>query len=151
VRTLEIKIQNARKQESTAKTQANAANACFKPACPYYPDPKSELACPYFMMANYIGPNGNGGNPKKINWVGITSLILGIITIAMCWLSIISFMFMIFLVLSILSIIFGSIGLYFGQKNGSGKFVAGAGLVLGIISLLLTIFFLLLRLSWGYY
>lgn len=124
-----------------------AAAACFKPACPYYPNPNSELVCPYFMLANNMGASGG-----KANWAGLASLIMGIISISMCWLSLLVFPAFIFIILSILAIVFGGLGMRAGQASRNGRLSSGAGLILGILALVFTLLLLFMRLIfWGYY
>ncbi|MFO7618753.1 MAG: hypothetical protein R6W91_03760 [Thermoplasmata archaeon] len=123
----------------------------IKPKCPYYQDSGSELVCPYFMLANHVGPGGAAPLNGRANWAGIASLVLGIICISMCWFSLLLFPALIFIVMSILGIIFGGIGLRNGARARNGKVAAGAGLVLGILSLVFTVILVMIRLSWGYY
>jgi len=129
-----------------------APAACMKPRCPYYPESESGLVCPYFMMANNMGPNGMARANGGFNWAGIASLVLGIVSITMCWFSILLFPALIFIVLTILGITFGVLGLRNGSRAGMGKAAAVAGLVLGIIALVFTLLLLFMRLIWwGYY
>jgi hypothetical protein len=136
VRKLETKNEDAGKQKATVEVQASAGNAYLEPSCPYYPDPNSELVCPYFMMANHIGSSelakGRG------NWLGRASLILGIISISMCWFSIIIYPAFTFGTLSILAIIFGVLGTRNSENDKNRKLAAGIGFVLGILALVFT-------------
>lgn len=135
--------------------EKNAANmnAGPKPKCPYYSDTMSELVCPYYMMSNMCGAMGIPYQNGKPNWAGMAGLIMGIISMSMCWLSLLLFPALIFIIISILAIIFSGIGLRNGGRPGTSKTSAWAGLILGILSLIFTITFLMLRLSWyrGYY
>jgi hypothetical protein len=64
---------------------------------------------------------------KRTNGFGITALVLGIIGILVAQ-----------FILGPLAIIFGGVGIGFANKNnGSGKGLAIAGLVLGIVDLLI--------------
>ena len=114
-----------------------------RPSCPYYPDPDSGLACPYYLIAR----TSMGG--EKVNWAGMASLILGILCMCLCWLSLFLFPVIIFLVMSVLIIIFGGLGIYSGRKSGSGRISSTAGLVLGILSLVFTIVFYVMALAWS--
>ena len=126
----------------------------MKPECPYYEKTGSGLTCPYFMMSNNMPAMANGymAHNGKPNWAGVTSLVLGIISITMCWFSLLGFLSIVFMILSILAIVFGSIGLRLGQRMSAGKAAAIAGIILGIISLIFTVLFFMIRLTyWGYY
>ena len=61
--------------------------------------------------------------PAKVGF-GVTALVLGIIAVFLCWLPLFG------LVLPILALVFGGVGIYLQ----SGKGMAVAGLVLGIIT-----------------
>ncbi|MBA3045147.1 MAG: DUF4190 domain-containing protein [Candidatus Thermoplasmatota archaeon] len=136
---------------NAAGMKKSSQEACMKPKCPYYQDTGSELVCPYFMMSNHLGPGGAPGANGRTNWAGIASLILGIISISMCWLSILLFPAFIFIVLAILGITFGGLGLRNGFRARTGKAAAIAGLILGILALIFSILLLMIRLAWGYY
>ncbi|MDD4308398.1 MAG: hypothetical protein PHU53_06290 [Thermoplasmata archaeon] len=124
----------------------------IKPACPYYENTGSGLACPYFMIANNMPMMGMGHQPinGKPNWAGVTSLVLGIISITMCWMSLLGILSIVFIILSILAIVFGAIGLRLGQRMTPGKAAAIAGIILGIISLIITILFFMIMWMWRY-
>lgn len=91
--------------------------------------------------------------PSKYSGLGISSLVLGIIAICICWLPLLSYQmvivfFFIILPLSVLSIVFGSVA-YWGKwrdKLGLVGFIIGiTSLAIGLISFLLRMF------VWGYW
>ena len=114
-----------------------------KPSCPYYPDRDPGLACPYYLVAR----SGMAG--EKVNWAGSASLILGILCICLCWMSLLLFPAAIFIVASVLTIIFAGIGLHASRRLGSGRLASIAGLVLGIISLVMTAALYMMALRWS--
>jgi hypothetical protein len=114
-----------------------------KPSCPYYPDRDSGLACPYYLIAR----TGMGG--EKVNWAGMASLILGILCVCLCWLSLVAFLAVAFVVASVLTVVFAGLGLFFSRKHGSGRLSSVAGLVLGIIGLVMSVLFDILSVLWS--
>ena len=80
-------------------------------------------------------------------------MILGIISMSMCWLGIFLIPAVILIITSILAIIFSGIGLRTNGRPGVSVRPAWAGLILGILAMSFTIIFLLLRyyIYWGYY
>jgi hypothetical protein len=74
--------------------------------------------------------------PKQGNGFGVTALVLGIIALVLGFIPIINF---VAFVLAPLAIIFGIVGIVVGNKRGAGKGTSIAGLITGILSLVVTI------------
>jgi hypothetical protein len=68
-------------------------------------------------------PAAQAGPPAKVGF-GVTALVLGIVAVFLCWIPLFG------LILPILALVFGGIGIYLQ----SGRGMAVAGLVLGIIT-----------------
>lgn len=136
---MDANTETAKKQEYTDVPHMDKENTSFEPACPYYPDPDSELVCPYFIMANRMGPAETVMG--KGNWAGFASLslILGVISICLCWLSIAIYPAFSFVIMSILAIVFGMLGMRDGKNVRNGRMSSGVGLVLGILALVFTL------------
>lgn len=79
------------------------------------------------MEPGYPPPQYQGGPPvKRTNGFGITALVMGLVGLILLP-----------PLLGIMAIIFGAVGIGFANKNmGSGKGIAIAGLILGIVDLL---------------
>ena len=101
-----------------------------------YPDP-SDPQIPGNGMPQYPGqgvnpygmPNGFGPDPTGKNWMGITALVCGCL------------IFLCGLFTGIPAIIFGALGMSAaGRGEATNKGMAIAGLVLGVISVALTIY-----------
>ena len=72
--------------------------------------------------------------------MGIASLVLGIITVVICWIPCFGWFA---IIPAIVGIILGACGINAAKKNnGQGKGVAIAGLVLSIIALIISIFWI---------
>ncbi len=80
----------------------------------------------------------NGSN-KESSSAGITALVCGIVSIVMCWVPLIG------LVSAIIGIVFGSKGM----KKVQGKGMAIAGLVTGIIGLILSVLYTVFWIWYG--
>jgi hypothetical protein len=120
-----------------------------KPKCPYYQDSPANLYCPYYMMSTQYHPTGMYAQHRGSNWPGMVSLVLGIIAIVLSWLSIVPFFFIIFIgtiILSVLAIIFGSIGLRNTRMGMKGSGPAIAGIVLGLLATVISVLFFMLGL-----
>ncbi len=115
----------------------------LKPKCPYYPESPSELHCPYFMMSSNSNMVMGGGFNGQKTWPSYASLTLGIIAICISWISIIPrigiIIIIITLVFSILAIIFGGVGLRSLPYGARGRAGSVGGIILGIISIVLTL------------
>lgn len=81
-------------------------------------------------------PPGYGGYPLPVQGNGIATagLVCGIIAVVLCWVPVIGW------ILAILGIVFGGVGMSRASKGAPNKGQAVAGVVLGIVSLLLYIF-----------
>ena len=80
----------------------------------------------------------NSSNTQSSS-AGIIALVCGIVSIVMCWVPLVG------LACSIIGIIFGSRGM----KNNQGKGLAIAGLVTGIIGLILSAFYTIFWIWYG--
>jgi len=127
--------------QAEASTEQDEKGA--RPSCPYYPDQDRSLVCPYYLVAR----DGLGGGGA--NWAGMASLVLGILCVCLCWLSLLAFLVAVFVAASVLTVIFAGIGLYASRRHGSGRLSSVAGLVLGIISLVMSVLFYMLSLMWS--
>ncbi len=71
--------------------------------------------------------------------MGVASLVLGIVSIVFCWIPCVgNFAFL----PGVLGIILGGCGIHVAKKKNEGKGVAIAGLVLSIISVLFSLFWI---------
>lgn len=79
----------------------------------------------------------------------MASLILGILCVCLCWLSLVAFLAAVFVVASVITVVFAGLGLFSSRRHGSGRLSSVAGLVLGIISLVMSVLFYMLSLLWS--
>jgi hypothetical protein len=92
---------------------------------------------PAYLETGHVpyAPSVNVHLPKRASSFGITSLILGIIAFLLCWLPLIG---MLTIPLSLLGVIFGSIGLAVAlRRQGSGAGYPCAGIAVGLFALLI--------------
>jgi len=76
--------------------------------------------------------------PPQGNGFAVTSLVLGILAIVLCWVPVLNWL------LAAAAIIFGAIGLSIANKRQSGKGMAIAGLICGVIGGIAAVVFALL-------
>ncbi|MDH3235059.1 MAG: DUF4190 domain-containing protein [Alphaproteobacteria bacterium] len=81
-------------------------------------------------------PSQQSAPTTKVGF-GVTALVLGIVAVFLCWIPLFG------LILPILALIFGGIGIYL--QNGRG--MAIAGLVLGLITFVINLGFLLFAMN----
>ena len=90
---------------------------------------------------------------SKYSGLGISSFVLGIIILCICWLPLISYQmvfifFFVVLPLSILSIVFGSVS-YWGKWRDK---IGLVGFIMGVTALVIGLISFILRTSyWGYW
>jgi len=78
----------------------------------------------------------------KTNGMAVTALVLGIISLITFWAIWVS------IITGILAIIFGAVGVNLAKTIGAGKGMAMAGLVMGIIGVILAILWVLVITAW---
>jgi hypothetical protein len=117
--------------------EKNLTNKNFDRRCPHCGRviPDDAIVCPYCAM-NFSDTEFNG--KKKHSGFGTASLILGIIALCLIWLTYIPpvgvLIFLIgFLPVGVLTVIFGSIGYWYRNKDKLGI----AGFILGVLVLIL--------------
>lgn len=119
------------------------------PGQPYpYPGPTPTPPHPYYQPLPHPYGTAPPGAPypylqaPPTNGVAITSFVIGIVAIVLCWIPVFD------LVLSVPAFILGILGLSkANQTGGSGKGLAISGLVLGAIASAVTLLVIILYLA----
>ncbi len=96
--------------------------------------PYAQYQQPYaqYQYAQYPGPYAQAGYPGRAqiqpsNGLGTASLVLGITSIVFCWWGLFS------LAQVVLAIVFGAIGISRANQGATGKGLAVAGLICGVV------------------
>jgi hypothetical protein len=119
------------------------------PAQPYpYPGPAPTPPYPYYPPPSHPYGAAPPGAPYQYlqapptNGLAITSFVIGIVAIVLCWIPILD------LILSVPALILGVLGMSkANQTGGSGKGLAISGLVLGAIASAMTVLVIILYLT----
>lgn len=79
--------------------------------------------------------------PAPSNGAAVAAMVLGIVGVVLCWIPFIDF---VAAIVGILAIVFGVVGSGRANRIGTGKGMAIAGIVLGIIAVAITVLFVVL-------